>query len=92
MAGNCWLAVGDASYAYDPISSQGIHKAFSDGLLAAKVIAARLQGNVHDFDEYKSSVATQFDSYLENRNFFEGLEKRWPTSFFWNRRQERTIL
>src|SRR5262249_20235739 len=32
VAADDWLAVGDAAAAYDPISSQGIHKALSDGI------------------------------------------------------------
>ncbi len=43
-AGNGWLAVGDAASTYDPISSQGIYKALSDGLQAANVIAVCLRG------------------------------------------------
>jgi flavin-dependent dehydrogenase len=92
VAGQCWLAVGDAAAAYDPISSQGIYKALSDGLLAAPVIAARLGGRKDELGDYQASVASRFDDYLENRNFFYGLERRWPASSFWCRRQERTVL
>ena len=44
-AGHGWLAVGDAASAYDPISSQGIYKALSDGLEAGKAIASSLDGD-----------------------------------------------
>ena len=40
--GNRWLAVGDAASTYDPISSQGIYKALSNGIQAAEGIAAFL--------------------------------------------------
>ena len=46
ICGSDWLAVGDAAAAYDPIASQGIHKALSDGLLSAAAIADHLAGIV----------------------------------------------
>ena len=64
-AGKGWLAVGDAASAYDPISSQGIHKALSDGLEAANAIAPWLDGGADKLAEYGSSVANRFDVYLK---------------------------
>ena len=92
VAGDGWLAVGDAASAYDPISAQGIYKALSDGLQAAKVIAAYFRGNTYRLGEYQSSIETRFDNYLKNRNYFYRLEQRWAASLFWQRRQERTAL
>ena len=92
VAGDRWLAVGDAAAAYDPISAQGIHKALSDGLQAAEAIAAVLEGDTQQLDEYRSSVAARFDNYLSVRNYFYGQEQRWPNSPFWRRRQERSAL
>ena len=45
VAGDGWLAVGDAASAYDPISSQGIYKALSDGVRAGEAIAGSFGGN-----------------------------------------------
>ena len=87
VAGDGWLAVGDAAAAYDPISSQGIHKALSDGLRAAQAISAFLRGSDTGLHEYRSSTADRFQRYLEGRSFFYGLEQRWPASRFWNGRQ-----
>jgi flavin-dependent dehydrogenase len=92
VAGHGWLAVGDAACAYDPISSQGIHKALADGVHAAQAIAACLGGSDVGLGEYRSSVASRFAQYLANRNFFYGLERRWPASSFWTRRQARTTV
>lgn len=85
--GNGWLAVGDAAASYDPISSQGIYKALSDGLQMANVIGANLGENTDRLHEYQSSTTANFDAYLQNRNYFYGLENRWPNSPFWNRRK-----
>jgi flavin-dependent dehydrogenase len=92
VGGNGWLAVGDAASAYDPISSQGIHKALSDGVRAAQAIAAFLQGSTQALDDYRAAMAPRFQHYLEGRNFFYGLEKRWPASPFWTTRQARTVV
>ena len=92
VAGNGWLAVGDAASAYDPISSQGIHKALSDGARAGEAVAACLRGSDVRLGEYRLSVASRFRQYLANRNFFYALEQRWPTSSFWTRRQARTVV
>jgi flavin-dependent dehydrogenase len=91
VAGNGWLAVGDAASAYDPISSQGIYKALSDGARAGEAIAARLRGADARLAGYQSSVAARFQQYLKSRNYFYGLEQRWPDSVFWTRRQARTL-
>jgi flavin-dependent dehydrogenase len=85
-----WLAVGDAAAAYDPISSQGIHKALADGARAATAIAASLHGSAAGLGDYQVAAANRFRHYLANRNYFYGLERRWPDSAFWTRRQAKT--
>jgi flavin-dependent dehydrogenase len=88
-AGPNWFAVGDAASAYDPISSQGIYKALSDGIRAGDSIAASLASGRDLSETYDSSIRLEFETYLTNRNFFYGLEQRWPKSHFWKRRRER---
>jgi flavin-dependent dehydrogenase len=88
--GTGWLAVGDAAAAYDPISSQGIYKALADGTRAAKAIANFLHGSAAELDDYQVEAADRFRRYLDNRNYFYGLERRWPDSAFWMRRQANT--
>jgi flavin-dependent dehydrogenase len=90
VVGNGWLAVGDAASAYDPISSQGIHKALSDGIEAAGAIAASLGGSATELDDYQISVTARFQHYLGQRNFCYREEQRWPKSPFWMARQART--
>lgn len=83
-----WLAVGDAASSFDPISSQGIHKALTDGLLAAEAIAAWLgHGDGRALDRYAELVAARFDGYLGDRAYLYALERRWPDAPFWSRRQ-----
>lgn len=82
-----WLAVGDAASAYDPIAAQGIYKALLDGLEAADAIAAACDGESGPLDAYGAAVAERFDDYRANRDYFYGIEHRWPTASFWQRRK-----
>lgn len=79
--GRGWLAVGDAASCCDPISSQGIYKALLDGLEAADAVAAG-----QALDGYATAVAHRFEEYLEVRDHFYGVERRWPETPFWRRR------
>jgi flavin-dependent dehydrogenase len=93
ICGSGWMAVGDAASAYDPISSAGIYKALSDGLRSAAAITNHLNGASDAFAAYKASVVEGFIEYLQNRNYYYNLEKRWPSSPFWrNRRRNSTTV
>jgi flavin-dependent dehydrogenase len=82
-----WLAVGDAASSYDPISSQGIYKALLEGLEAAVAVASPAA-----LASYHAAVAARFEDYLANRNYFYGLERRWPAAPFWARRRSRLAV
>jgi flavin-dependent dehydrogenase len=87
-AGHSWYAAGDAASAYDPISSQGIHKALSDGIGAADAIASHTEAWV----EFDLSIREAFEIYAANRNYLYGLENRWPDAPFWKTRRARTSV
>lgn len=94
-AGAGWLAVGDAASAHDPLSSQGIHKALSDGSDAAAAIATWLDESSARSDalaSYAASIATRFEEYRVNRRYFYDLEQRWPDARFWRERRARSEL
>lgn len=77
-----WLSVGDAASTFDPISAQGIHKALTDAFKAAETITAYLQGDFNKAEDYRIHIANQYGNYLANRNYFYGIENRWPDSQF----------
>ena len=86
VAGNCWLAVGDAAASYDPLSSQGISTALSTGINAAKSIQDYFEGKPDALKDYADSLEKNFAAYLLNRRAYYAIEKRWPDSIFWRRR------
>ncbi|HTU45744.1 MAG TPA: tryptophan 7-halogenase [Bryobacteraceae bacterium] len=91
-AGPAWLAVGDAASAYDPISSQGIHKALSDALRAADAVADSVHSDRGTWKEFDHSIRREFETYTANRNFLYTQERRWPHSQFWATRHKRMSL
>lgn len=85
-----WLAVGDAAASLDPLSGQGIYQALADGIEGAQLVTTALARGRHLPDGHGESVRSRFDEYLVNRNYFYGLEQRWPTEAFWQRRHLRS--
>lgn len=92
IVGEQWLAVGDTAATYDPITSQGITKATTQGARAAEIIAHYLQGEKEALQQYEREVKAQYAYYLSSRNYFYTLEKRWPDSPFWKTMQEKEVL
>jgi flavin-dependent dehydrogenase len=84
--GSNWLAVGDAAYAYDPISSYGITSAIGGGFYAGNAIADHLSGRAEALPAYRHLQAQAYARYLEMQRHQYALERRWPDSAFWQRR------
>jgi len=88
VAGDGWLAVGDAASTFDPLSSQGIVKALRSGVFASYAIADLLT-RVSDsgLGRYRRYVCAEFESYTRVRGEYYGKERRWRHCEFWRRRQ-----
>lgn len=81
--GSNWLAVGDAAYAYDPISSYGITSGLGGGYYAGHALADTLTGKEGALDVYRYLMENAFHAYLEKLQAHYGLEQRWPDSDYW---------
>ena len=86
LAGQGWLAAGDALAAFDPLSSMGIGHALSSGASAARAVVAALSGDSGPIDEYIANSARHFAAFLEMRARYYQMEQRWPHMPFWSRR------
>jgi flavin-dependent dehydrogenase len=87
-AGDGWIAVGDAAYAHDPLSGQGITRALRSGILASYAVADVLcHGSSLGLDKYRYLMRHGWFGYLtaRQRNYAE--EGRWPEGSFWKTRQ-----
>jgi len=86
VEGAGWIAVGDAASVYDPITSQGIHKALADAADASRTIAAAAGDAQPPPWRYGERVAARFEDYLANRAHLYALERRWTDRPFWRQR------
>lgn len=84
--GDGWLAVGDASMCFDPLSSQGLFHALYTGLAAGPAALAMLRGDPRAGAEYSTALDPVWDAYAAHRDLYYGMERRWPDSPFWRRR------
>ena len=88
VAGDGWIAAGDAAAAFDPISSMGIGFSLRSGMEAARIAAGMLDG---EGEAAAATYAASVDQiYADYRSRLAGiymLERRWPQEAFWRRRQ-----
>jgi flavin-dependent dehydrogenase len=87
--GDGWLAVGDATTAFDPVSSQGILTALHTGMAGGNALHAHLDGDPAALDSYRRNVRALLAAYQRNHRAVYGLERRWPDRPFWQRRLSR---
>ncbi|OGS76581.1 MAG: hypothetical protein A3D31_16410 [Candidatus Fluviicola riflensis] len=81
-----WLAVGDAAFAYDPVSSYGMTSALGSGYYAGQAIAEFLSGKKEALHAYRFLTEKTFADYLPMWQRQYNLEQRWKDSLFWNAR------
>ncbi|MEM8722282.1 MAG: tryptophan 7-halogenase [Cyanobacteria bacterium P01_G01_bin.39] len=87
--GQGWLAVGDAAFAYDPISSYGIGSALGSGYYAAQAIADHLiNQRLEALPAYQMVTEGAFNKYLARLRPQYLQEQRWRDRPFWQRRHQ----
>lgn len=89
IVGAGWLAVGDATATFDPLSSAGIYKGVHSGTKAGEAIAAYLTGNTQPIRQYETQIRMAIVNYLEQKQQYYDQETRWSDSIFWQRRQSK---
>ncbi|WP_420573897.1 NAD(P)/FAD-dependent oxidoreductase [Kordia sp.] len=86
VAGNNWLALGDAAMSFDPLSSHGITNAIYTAAKALEAIDKKLtEADPDVFIEYNETMKTIFQQYLQSKNNLYRQETRWKDSDFWKR-------
>lgn len=86
ILGRQWVALGDAAFAPDPLSGDGIQRAIESGLESSHLI---FQSFSNEYCErYHDRMQSSFKSYLAQRQGYYRLEQRWPSAPFWYRRQQ----
>lgn len=78
-----WAAIGDATAAFDPLSSHGMTTALWTAIQASD---AWLAQDTTKMRQYADAVAQGIQEYLATRARVYAQEQRWPHSPFWARR------
>jgi flavin-dependent dehydrogenase len=86
MAGDDWVAAGEAAAGFDPLSSMGIGYALTSGIEAARAVHNALTGNGKQMSCYTASVLRHYAEYRAQHRHYYSMEQRWPDSPFWARR------
>ena len=88
MFGKGWVAAGDAAFACDPLSGDGVFRALLAGRRSASAILAEQAGDESALPQYAEALKKEFEAYLRTRQMYYSREGRWPESLFWARRRE----
>lgn len=93
-AGPGWLALGDATLAFDPLSSQGLFNALATGVEAGETVLSALAGADAKplWAAYAARIAQVWQAYERHLRLFYAMERRWPESPFWRRRQAALLV
>lgn len=92
VAGDGWIAAGDAAAAFDPLSSQGLTSAVSGGMRAAQAVVAQMAGDAQAVVGYANTMRREYAQYLAHREIYYRIERRWPSTQFWQTRHKQTAL
>lgn len=85
-AGVGWVAAGDASISFDPISGEGLLHALFTGLAAAHAADRYLSGANQALDDYQRLSEDIEIAYHRHLAHAYAAETRWRTRPFWRRR------
>ena len=85
--GDSWIAAGDASMTFDPLSSQGLLHALFTGLAAAEALDSYLSGDTSAPIRYQCRMRGIRHAYRRRLALSYSSEARWPTAAFWRRRR-----
>lgn len=84
------VPVGDAAIARDPLCGQGIERAVTSGLAAARLLSLGLSPATCA-DIWRAQLVEEWQSYLRERERTYELETRWPAHPFWASRQRGAL-
>ncbi|MDD7933753.1 NAD(P)/FAD-dependent oxidoreductase [Actinomycetospora straminea] len=87
IAGEGWLALGDAAAAYDPLSSYGVGSAMGSGFYGGNAIADLLAGRPEAREAYLTIMQNAYCAFLDQQLDHYARERRWPHAVFWARRR-----
>ena len=91
IAGDGWIALGDAAAAYDPLSSHGVASAMGSGFYGGHAVADLLAGRREAQIAYLDLMQRTYGAYLDLLREHYARERRWAGSPFWRRRRSESF-
>lgn len=91
FGGDGWLAVGDATLAFDPLSSQGMFHALYTGRRGAQTLLAVADGDDTAMTTWHERLCAIHAGYRRHFAQCYAAELRWPEAPFWQRRHRDAI-
>lgn len=85
-AGEQWAAIGDAAMSFDPLSSQGMFNAMASAMQLSDLMIQLELTDEQISTTYQKQIDSVWAHYLNHKNLFYGMEKRWKKEEFWRRR------
>ncbi|MDB4986674.1 MAG: Dehydrogenase flavoprotein LodB [Myxococcaceae bacterium] len=92
MAGERWVALGDAAMAWDPLSSSGLTNALLHAGEAASATELALRGQRTALARYDHRQKLSFARYLADRARYYRQVERFAERPFWQRRRAQVAL
>jgi len=80
------LAVGDAAFSVDPLSSHGITTALWSGRKVGAILPQVAAGDTASTESYVGAFEKGIQKILQEHQLIHQLEQRWPQEPFWARR------
>jgi flavin-dependent dehydrogenase len=90
IAGDGWVATGEAAICFDPLSSMGIGYALISGIHAARAVHNALMDSGRQMSHYTTDVKQHFFNYMDRKRQYYLIEQRWPNWPFWLRRHQKS--
>jgi flavin-dependent dehydrogenase len=84
FAGEGWAACGDAAFAPDPLSSQGLLGAIYGGLMAARAVDSALRGASAALENYIAQIERTWCIYSKRVKELYRSQTCWPSELFWS--------
>jgi flavin-dependent dehydrogenase len=86
VADQGWLAVGDAAYTFDPLSSLGIFKALRMAILASYAVHDHFHNKQQGVEKYQKLAQAELENYAAKHQQYYAEEQRFADYPFWSRR------
>jgi flavin-dependent dehydrogenase len=84
FAGEGWVACGDAAFAPDPLSSQGLLGAIYGGMMVARAVDSALQGSRAALENYIAQLERTWCIYSKRVRETYRSQTCWPSELFWS--------